>query len=476
MSYIKQNFEDKMVLTAAHLNYIENGLSTFRTINENDIQTSGGIEIPNARFYNITEGWKSYNCLDSIWEMKENCYCGTGGYVENSSYTSWETTITDATITSLYLSDLPSSNTNYFSLCLNRNSVIQRWRNHSDDTLKNLEGQSNALEIQVGDTIILSASNVNVASQVKINLWGNLIKQYENDNDLLTFGQWCYVEYATNLDTYTPEALKIYIPQNTNYAMWRFKHSKVDSTFCDTWRIGDVWQVSSDFSPIYQLTSDGAEWEMAVHLADRPDFIGGYAHGDEIYNSINCFIDGKLIIDLTSLTLQRFNELKIIVCSDGYDPNDNETKVLTHQKELVFSKEGVTVKQNVIWENDYDLTACYLAMMPPKKYLNEHVITDSYYTSNNMALVDFTDTDDSGYSINFITNVPNGLYEISKENGYYFTMEIPEYVTTKKGFAGILTDNSSNNYHKMYFRLALNGDTVESGERWDTITFYNIQC
>ena len=288
----------------------------------------------------------------------------------------------------------------------------------------------------------------------------------------------CKCQYTNNLTVTAGQGgLHIYLPQSKGYADWAFVHSVRDTSNCDTWRIANCTMADDDLNYVQAITTDGAEWEMALKIKDRPDFTGGFAHGDEVYNSLWTFVDGRYV-DITSLTdVTNFNELKIIVNSTCYDPNDSVTVAFYHSKELIWTKDGLTVNQRVEWVNDYDLASCYLAMMPPLKYLNEDnskTVTDTFYTNTNYIPTTIPTSDN--FSVTCKAPVPTKACVFGIDSGITCTMSVPKYVTKyEKGYYFLLTDNASNNYNKMYFSIAQLGDSVTSGDIWDTTTVYNIQ-
>ena len=82
------------------------------------------------------------------------------------------------------------------------------------------------------------------------------------------------------------EALYIYIPTGEGYIRYQLIHTVLPQRNADTWRLGYVVHVDDSFENERVITNPGAEWEMALELNGRHDFIGGLAHGDEICSPI----------------------------------------------------------------------------------------------------------------------------------------------------------------------------------------------
>lgn len=266
-------------------------------------------------------------------------------------------------------------------------------------------------------------------------------------------------------------ALRIYIPCSTGYVNWNFVHTVHDT--CDMWRLCVVYMVDGDLNRVKTLTQEYAEWEMALHIKDRDDFIGGSAHGDEYFETLNVFVDGA-VKDITSITeLTAFKELRITETSIGYDPADHTTQALTHGKEYIINENGITLNQKVVWTNAYDLAGgCYLAMCPPRRNNGtvEDVITNTLYTDVDYAPITLPADGAVAQTVNGATKAC--VY--SAESGVSFTMAVPKYVTKSSGDYFFLTNNSGANYNKMYFVVAITG-SVTAGETWETTTQYKIE-
>jgi len=103
-----------------------------------------------------------------------------------------------------------------------------------------------------------------------------------------------YCEYTTgNLEDSGTEALRIFLPAARGYILHCFIHSVREDYGCDVWRLGPAYHVADDFADAALLTTPRAEWEMAIRLKERPDFIGGVIHGDERMTRVVFRLDGR---------------------------------------------------------------------------------------------------------------------------------------------------------------------------------------
>lgn len=263
--------------------------------------------------------------------------------------------------------------------------------------------------------------------------------------------------------------LKIYFPTQKGYVNYNFVHSKDYNRNCDVWRLSLVFLVDDNGNVVKQITNNGAEWEMAVMIIGRSDYIGGYAHGDENYTSLMFSID-DVQTDITSINkYTSFEELKIVEKSNGYDPLDCVTKALEHTKEYTINKKGITINQKVKWFNEYTLGRSYMSMMPPLKYSltdKNDIITDKYYTDKKQVATNFS----YGEELQDV----NKLCVYGSQSGIYFSMTKSNYNPKyNSGNVAIISDNNGVNYNKMYF-VFINGENVNKGDIWTSTTNYNI--
>ena len=270
-----------------------------------------------------------------------------------------------------------------------------------------------------------------------------------------------HIKYdASFSQEHSVEGVHIYIPTEIGYIDHTYGHTVWKEANADIWRLSLAYMCDDSLCNPVAITI-GGEWDMAIRLADRPDFIGGHAHGDERFTDLKFFVNGieRNISDFTEAT--EIDTMMIVEDSVGYDPLDSTTAVFYHKKAYSISLDGIHLEQRVEWLGDYPLNYCYLAMMPPAK-----AYTDSYYTN----LTEPCDLD--------ISARPSVLGATSatvygKESGLYFTMSVNEYSIYGKPKL-CLRDNAGGAYNKMYFDFTSGGD-VSKGDVWETFTDYKIE-
>ena len=152
---------------------------------------------------------------------------------------------------------------------------------------------------------------------------------------------WVSYDAEMNYESGT-EGLAIYLPTEKGYINYNFVHTVNQDRNVDMWRLSVTNLCDRDGNFIKRITKSGAEWEMAVRIAERPDFIGGYAHGDEKFSSFVLKVDGIEIDDITTLIKKHFSSMSLVICSEGFDPNDGVTRALEHRKEYIITENGIT--------------------------------------------------------------------------------------------------------------------------------------
>ncbi|MBQ8408052.1 MAG: hypothetical protein IJY39_04235 [Clostridia bacterium] len=258
------------------------------------------------------------------------------------------------------------------------------------------------------------------------------------------------------------EAIKLFLPVNNGYVNYNIVHSVNARSNCDTWRLSVAYWCDDKLSPIKPLTRAGAEWEMALKIQQRPDFIGGYAHGDEVFQKVKLTVDEKEREFEAITELIPFRTLVLEVWSKGFDPIDSVTEALLHYKKITVSNREVSVEQKVEWLNDYLLGNSYMAMMPPFKEVTDHYYTDA-------------DADKKPISVN-VSISESGLHDtlyLCGESGFTFGMKVGKSLSGGEN-RFLITDNGGVPYNKMYFLLDHSG-SVKKGNAWETCTVYTIK-
>ncbi len=270
--------------------------------------------------------------------------------------------------------------------------------------------------------------------------------------------------------------LRILYPAPKGLIEYCFVHSVVPEKNCDTWRMSVVNALDENGAFLHRLTKGSAEWEMAIRLDSRPDFIGGFNHGDEIGKNPIFILDGEEVELCDLASWRAFSRLEIRVDSVGFDPAEPTKAVLNHCKKFVYDADGVHLEQEVLWLEDVVLDRkfkSFLAMMPPLKHDPQDAdsrITDSFAMGG-----------EAPQSITALPVEKKGVQTFTvagRESAYRFTMSVEGYAPLyPNSYLALLTDNGKHmNYHKMYIAFAGGSkDAVPAGTKWHAVTHYQIE-
>ncbi len=253
------------------------------------------------------------------------------------------------------------------------------------------------------------------------------------------------------------ERLEIFLPSHSGYIKYTLAHSVNEAIHADTWRIYNAVYTDADLTDRTVLTTHG-EWECALRLTGRDDFSGGMAHGDERTKGLTVFVDG-IVTDPSTLTeAVPFHCLTVVESSTLYDPADHAQAIADHGKEYRFEDGRLTVRQFVDWRVSESLSSCFLAMFPMSKEVADRFYTDRSWVPGPIVYgrkPGVTDT-----------------YTYGDHFGARFA--VLQYPHKLAENTLLITDNGGLGYHKHYYFAAEDGCRVESGERWESTTVYEL--
>lgn len=316
--------------------------------------------------------------------------------------------------------------------------------------------------------------------------WGDWKKFAFNDDFPAVLEPMVYHKSTGYPNLGITDSLEVYVPIGDFYVEYYFHHyvsSDQATSFrtkkCNVWKLDSIYinsfYVSALGAPVFtrvkQVTA-GGELECAVRLSGR-EFVGGSAHGYEEMDITPClFIDGKLITDLTTIdTIRTFNEIRFLRTSTLYDEQNETVEIAKHGCEYVINSDGLRINQSLKWLGAYDLLNCFLAMFTPAKIISGEVITDHYYTDKDVQPVDVSE--ESSYAYYFDGVKRAVVY--GENSGLLCDFSIEKYPTGITGGDQFsITDNSGQNYNKMYYYIASTGARSSVGEIWNSTSVYKI--
>ena len=353
---------------------------------------------------------------------------------------------------------------------------LGRYRHFNSEN--NLPYENNPLLVKKGQTIAISC-NVGVGFKLfgNNNVFGVQLKDtvYLNEAQKEATNEQAkqnIVRYEkSNGDSYSTERLFIYIPTYVGYVGYEFAHVVNAGINADNWRIIKAFSCDDNLAKRFDITNAG-EWEMAIRILGRSDFIGGSLHGDEILGSITFIVDGvkKSLEEMAEPST--FKTLRIAENTLMCDPANSFPVVATHGKEYTFSDEGLTLKQFVNWKTEQEIETSYMTMLPILRGNGGLQVTDTYYADD-----DFMEYDISVPGKTLAFAYKKGVRNVtvySNKSGVCASVEIVKAPDTTGG--GWFQVSDAETYNKLYFTCAgyINTHTTEIGERWETETRYNI--
>ena len=284
-----------------------------------------------------------------------------------------------------------------------------------------------------------------------------------------TTGPWydtnerCAVFYTSGAGLHnSTEQLNIYLPgyQRGKYNRYEMGHCVDANIKCNIWRIMYEYLNDNITGNNRQLTIAG-EFECAVKISGGSGYIGGFIHGYEVLNNIDVFKDGLEITTLSDID-GYFDELRIVRYSYLYDIDNPGTQIAKHGVEYVYTKDGLKIRQSIIWLRSLQLADCFLAMLPVAKAYSDH-----YYDDVHM---DVTANNGSNYTI----DIPKAQQVVEFNDTYstFFDLSVPVYPSgLSGGDAAKITDNNGIGYHKVYFVVCTSAN-VSNGTVWKSETVY----
>ena len=256
----------------------------------------------------------------------------------------------------------------------------------------------------------------------------------------------------------------VYVPKNNKYIHYVVAHTVNDEDRSNIWRVAYAYIASLDFVDEKQITTTG-EWEMAIMLNGKDDFIGGYMHGDEKQYSVKFFVNGvewdaSVFSDLRYVDSFSFTQL-----SDLFDPAPPYLtyKVAEHYSLHEFSltnEHQLEITQRVKWRMNLGFSTSYLAMFPIAKNMSTYYFNDiDYWTKTTPTYIKESDVTELRFN--------------SRNKNVSAIFGISEYPSYETGNKSLISDNGGTAYNKCYFIVGESG-TTDTNNVWKSKTYYDI--
>jgi len=266
--------------------------------------------------------------------------------------------------------------------------------------------------------------------------------------------------------------ISIFLPQPDGKLEILMNFVDSDSINAYGWRLHMMYACDNEYNRLFPVTNSG-EYEMAIKISGRPDFIGMGAHGSEIMTSFSIFVDGAETEPEKLSLPTEWKTLRITRESDMFDPLDEITPVGKHSVEYLFDPNGLTVNQSVEWITDATCGYSYMMMFPVRRKYGGMQITDTYKDNFDPEEYDVSEPGFSGYPLNW-TNGATEMTLYSKLSGVTATMKW--LGSTELPGGGYKHCANSESYNKLYFTICGVNKSAEAktGDIWETSTRYEV--
>ncbi len=277
-----------------------------------------------------------------------------------------------------------------------------------------------------------------------------------------------------NYGTYN--LLEIYVPtlKPGSAIMWRIGHQHGEGY--EIWRTLDLNLGSGEGADVIRgVALASGEFDMALKIQGRPDFIGGSIHGDELMEGpASCIIDGSSydLQDSATWTVQG-REIRILTTTTMTDPADGVTVAGKHRKEMVINAKDYRIINCVEWSANLTMDASYMAMLPVYRKNPPTTgvqVTDRGYNNVNYTVYDLTE-DYTTHPINSPVLGATRLYLYGTINGLSLECEV-EHEPMLLGMNSYIFAGPA--YNKMYFDFCGDSYQVQTGDVWQSKARYRV--
>jgi hypothetical protein len=335
---------------------------------------------------------------------------------------------------------------------------------------------SNAIAPNTNKLSDVSRARVDTSKSVLSTVSGtakNLINVFENLNPQQPISEKDDLIYVESYSTYFNFYIKGSDKDSNKYLKYTFEYWDGQSfNNGKGWVLGVVDAVEKNgdtFTTLYPVVKAG-EWEMALRIKGRPDFIGCKQHGSEINFYEKFYIDGtQWLPDNSSFWCE---EIKVIEKSTMYDPADETTVVGTHIKDYKIKVEGLKIRQKILWSTSQimDLDS-YVAMLPiirGNDATTTYQITAKAYNDDSYEEIDVSN---ASHGARTAQHEPDKWTLYSNSTG--ISANIQSIAKEKTAGATSFVQNSAS-YNKVYFSYCGTDYNVSPGDVWENEITYEL--
>lgn len=260
----------------------------------------------------------------------------------------------------------------------------------------------------------------------------------------------------------TEEQMSVYVPQSAGYTEYLMARKVNATNKLDCWIIAYAYAVNDSLSRVAQMTTSG-NWEVAVTMRGRDNFVGGLAHGYEQMDTVTMIADGRVV---TSPSLE-CEEFRVLLSTNLIDLDDGVTEIAKHTVEYLFCGGELKIKQSLIWKVDDYVNTSYMAMLPAAQAVTDHYCSDKDYAPVTIP---------SGGMSNVVIQNTKQVNIWGASAGAFIVFGIKDYPSFVAPPRFLGTNNGGTSYNKLYFYSTLpNSETpVAVGDVWKAESFYKL--
>ena len=256
------------------------------------------------------------------------------------------------------------------------------------------------------------------------------------------------------------DRFEIYLPAGDGYMKFNLLHivkPYVDGGLyqnANLWRLYQLYlfeRKDDDFKPVYDFPIVNiGEWEWAVKIKDTPDFHGGF-HGYEglVDTSFSAEEDFFLFEQNSKIYLQ----------------GTKDEEIAHHYKKYIFSKDGLTLSQKVVWTKAMPIERSFMTMLPIRRKEGDFSITDTAIYKGKS--YDISEAEHSTPISFFETGgkLDDEITILGSSSGVSATVSVD--------FDNTFFVANPDRYNKLYVCNARNTHT-KVGEEWKSNTTYSF--
>lgn len=242
---------------------------------------------------------------------------------------------------------------------------------------------------------------------------------------------------------------------------YKVEHFVNAGTQADGWVVRVVDLVTGSDTVVNSIVVEG-EWEMAIKLSGRDDFIGVKNHGSEEQFGYQIYVDGVPIVYAAGAEYE-CSSVGFTQQTHMYDPADTSSNVGDHFIRVEITAEGVEMDERVHWlVSDSTGAGAFIAMLPIARTDGATQITDSAYDDLTFKAYDVSTAGFDNYIHDYVQG-RRGFWISGASSGISASVQVEADNLPASGYGFV---QNTDNYNKIYFSWCGNGTAISAGDVW----------